>query len=180
MYNLMFNPMYRYDFYWTLYHVHPFLSIVFLAKPAEKWHNNTEKDVVFLNYFAPELSPDELRKMSAIALAHMGDAVYETLVRTWLCVHGTATGKELHRATVALVCAGAQAEKVQKILPLLSEEETAVYKRGRNANVHTMSRSATTAEYHSATGLECLMGYLYLKGDKNRAEELFRAMMEEN
>lgn len=133
-----------------------------------------------MNYFAPELSPDELRKMSAIALAHMGDAVYETLVRTWLCVHGTATGKGLHRATVALVCAGAQAEKVQKILPLLSEEETAVYKRGRNANVHTMSRSATTAEYHSATGLECLIGYLYLKGDKNRAEELFRAMMEEN
>ena len=124
-----------------------------------------------MNYFAPELSPDELRKMSAIALAHMGDAVYETLVRTWLCVHGTATGKELHRATVALVCAGAQAEKVQRILPLLSEEEMAVYKRGR---------SATTAEYHSATGLECLMGYLYLKGDKNRAEELFRAMMEEN
>ena len=51
--------------------------------------------------------------------------------------------------------------------------------RGRNANVHTMSRSATPAQYHSATGLECLMGYLYLKGDKNRAEELFRAMMEE-
>ena len=109
--------------------------------------------------------------MSAIALAHMGDAVYETLVRTWLCVHGTATGKDLHRATIALVCAPAQAEKMQKVLPLLTDEEQAVYKRGRNANVHTMSRSAT--------GLECLMGYLYLKGDKNRADELFRAMMEE-
>ena len=108
--------------------------------------------------------------MSAIALAHMGDAVYETLVRTWLCVHGTATGKDLHRATIALVCAPAQAEKMQKVLPLLTDEEQAVYKRGRNA---------TPAQYHSATGLECLMGYLYLKGDKNRAEELFRAMMEE-
>ena len=75
--------------------------------------------------------------MSAIALAHMGDAVYETLVRTWLCVHGTATGKDLHRATIALVCAPAQAEKMQKVLPLLTEEEQAVYKRGRNANVHT-------------------------------------------
>lgn len=71
------------------------------------------------------------------------------------------------------------AEKMQKVLPLLTDEEQAVYKRGRNANVHTMSRSATPAQYHSATGLECLMGYLYLKGDKNRAEELFRAMMEE-
>ena len=125
--------------------------------------------------------------MSAIALAHMGDAVYETLVRTWLCVHGTATGKDLHRATIAPInpgprvtaSAAAQAEKMQKVLPLLTDEEQAVYKRGRNANVHTMSRSATPAQYHSATGLECLMGYLYLKGDKNRAEELFRAMMEE-
>ena len=117
--------------------------------------------------------------MSAIALAHMGDAVYETLVRTWLCVHGTATGKDLHRATVALVCAAAQAEKMAKILPLLTQEETAVYKRGRNANVHTMSRSASPAQYHTATGLECLMGFLYLKGDRDRAEELFRAMMEE-
>ncbi len=132
-----------------------------------------------MNYFAPRLSEDELRGMSAIALAHMGDAVYETLVRTWLCVHGTATGKDLHRATVALVCAAAQAEKMTKILPLLTQEEAAVYKRGRNANVHTMSRSASPAQYHTATGLECLMGFLYLKGDRDRAEELFRAMMEE-
>lgn len=132
-----------------------------------------------MNYFAPRLSEDELRGMSAIALAHMGDAVYETLVRTWLCVHGTATGKDLHRATVALVCAAAQAEKMTKILPLLTQEEAAVYKRGRNANVHTMPRSASPAQYHTATGLECLMGFLYLKGDRDRAEELFRAMMEE-
>lgn len=132
-----------------------------------------------MNYFEPHLTPDELRAISAIGLAHMGDAVYETLVRTWLCVHGKATGKELHRATIALVCAQKQAELAQRVLPQLTEEELAVYKRGRNANVHTMSRSATPAQYHSATGLECLMGYLYLKGDKNRAEELFRAMMEE-
>ena len=118
--------------------------------------------------------------MSAIALAHMGDAVYETLVRTWLCVHGTATGKDLHRATIALVCAPAQAEKMQKVLPLLTDEEQAVYKRGRNANVHTIPRSASHAEYHAATALECLLGWLYLRGDKARIEELFSAMMEEN
>ena len=63
-----------------------------------------------MNYFEPHLTPDELRAISAIGLAHMGDAVYETLVRTWLCVHGKATGKELHRATIALVCAQKQAE----------------------------------------------------------------------
>ena len=132
-----------------------------------------------MNYFEPRLAPDELRALSAIALAHIGDGVYELLVRTWLCVHGKATGRDLHRATIALVCAPAQAERVQKILPLLTDEEQAVYRHGRNANVHTMSRSATPAQYHAATGLECLMGYLYLKGDKTRAEQLFRAMMEE-
>jgi len=132
-----------------------------------------------MNYFEPHLTPDELRAISAIGLAHMGDAVYETLVRTWLCVHGKATGKELHRATIALVCAQKQAELVQRVLPQLTEEELAVYKRGRNANVHAMPRSATPAQYHAATGLECLMGWLYLRGDKERAEQLFRAMMEE-
>ena len=63
--------------------------------------------------------------------------------------------------------------------PSLTEEELAVYKRGRNANVHAMPRSATPAQYHAATGLECLMGWLYLRGDKERAEQLFHAMMEE-
>ncbi|WP_440553167.1 Mini-ribonuclease 3 [Vescimonas sp.] len=132
-----------------------------------------------MNYFEPHLTPDELRAISAIGLAHMGDAVYETLVRTWLCVHGKATGKELHRATIALVCAQKQAELAQRVLPQMTEEELAVYKRGRNANVHAMPRSATPAQYHAATGLECLMGWLYLRGDKERAEQLFHAMMEE-
>lgn len=132
-----------------------------------------------MNYFEPHLTRDELRAISAIGLAHMGDAVYETLVRTWLCVHGKATGKELHRATIALVCAQKQAELAQRVLPQMTEEELAVYKRGRNANVHAMPRSATPAQYHAATGLECLMGWLYLRGDKERAEQLFRAMMEE-
>ena len=132
-----------------------------------------------MNYFEPHLTPDELRAISAIGLAHMGDAVYETLVRTWLCVHGKATGKELHRATIALVCAQKQAELAQRVLPHLTEEELAVYKRGRNANVHAMPRSATPAQYHAATGLECPMGWLSPRGDKERAAQQFRAMMEE-
>ena len=93
-----------------------------------------------MDYFAPKLSPDELRAISAIGLAHMGDAVYELLVRTWLCVHGKATGKELHRATVALVCAPEQARRAAKVLPLLTEEETAVYKRGRQRTHHPPQR----------------------------------------
>ena len=116
--------------------------------------------------------------MSAIALAHMGDAVYETLVRTWLCVHGTATGKDLHRATIALGCAPAQAEKMQKALPLLTEEEQAVYKRGRNAKVNSVPQHADVAQYHAATGLETLFGWLYLLGRTQRLRELFSKITE--
>ena len=74
------------------------------------------------DYLHIQLPPDQSRGISSIGLAHMGDAVYELLVRTWLCAHGKATGKGLHRATVALVCAPKQAELAQRILPLLTEE----------------------------------------------------------
>ena len=131
------------------------------------------------NHFEICMTEDQLRGISSIGLAHLGDAVFELLVRGWLCQHGKATGKELHRATIALVCAQKQAELAQRVLPQLTEEELAVYKRGRNANVHAMPRSATPAQYHAATGLECLMGWLYLQGNKERAEQLFHAMMEE-
>ena len=85
------------------------------------------------NYFRPELTEDQIRGISSIGLAHMGDAVFEVLARAWLCAHGKATGKGLHRAAVALVCAESQAERAERILPVLSEEERAVFRRGRNA-----------------------------------------------
>mgnify|MGYP002555823977 CR=1 FL=1 len=77
------------------------------------------------DYFQPDLTEDQLRAISSIGLAHMGDAVFEILVRTWLCAHGKATGKGLHQATVALVRAESQAERAERILPLLTEEEQA-------------------------------------------------------
>jgi len=131
------------------------------------------------NYFEPVMTEDELRAISAIGLAHMGDAVFELLVRTWLCVHGKATGRGLHQATIKLVCAESQAEKAQRILPLLTAEELAVYKRGRNAQVNTIPRHASRAQYGAATALESLLGWLYLKGRRERIEELFEIMMEE-
>lgn len=85
------------------------------------------------NYLKLTVQPDELRAMSSLALAHMGDAVYEILVRGWLCTHGRATCGNLHRETVAMVRAEAQAAAVRKIVPLLTDEEEAVYRRGRNA-----------------------------------------------
>ena len=132
------------------------------------------------DYFNLHLGDDEIRAISSIGLAHLGDAVYELLVRSWLCAHGKATGRGLHRATVELVRAQAQAERAERILPLLTEEELSVYKRGRNAHVHTIPHSASRSDYLKATALECLFGYLYLRGRRERINELFTAMMEED
>lgn len=131
------------------------------------------------NYFEPMLKDDDLRAISSIGLAHMGDAVFEILVRTWLCEHGKATGKGLHRATVEIVCAESQAARAERILPDLTPEELAVYKRGRNAQVHSIPPHASRAQYASATALEALFGWLYLRGEKSRINELFCRMMEE-
>ena len=81
-------------------------------------------------YFDIRLTDDQLRAISSVGLAHMGDAVFEILVRGWLCAHGKATGKGLHQATIRLVCAESQAQKAQRILPLLTAEELAVLSGG--------------------------------------------------
>ena len=131
------------------------------------------------DYFDLHMEEDQIRSISSIGLAHLGDAVYELLVRSWLCAHGGATGKGLHRAAVELVRAPAQAARAERILPMLTGEELAVFKRGRNAHVHTVPRSASRADYLRATALECLLGYLYLQGRRERINQLFAAMMEE-
>ncbi len=130
------------------------------------------------NYFCPGLSRERILEISSIGLAHMGDAVFELLVRAWLCAHGGATGRGMHRAAVALVCAESQAEKAEKILPLLTEEERSVFRRGRNAQVHTVPHHASRAQYGEATALEALLGWLYLRGETERINALFCAMME--
>ena len=131
------------------------------------------------NYFEPTLTPDQLRAISSIGLAHMGDAVFELLVRSWLCAHGGATGRGMHRAAVRLVCAESQAEKAERIKPLLTEDEKAVFRRGRNAQVHTVPHHASRAQYGEATALEALLGWLHLRGETERINELFCVMMEE-
>lgn len=132
------------------------------------------------NYFEPVLTPDQLRAISSIGLAHMGDAVFELLARTWLCAHGKATGKGMHRAAIELVRAESQARRAERILPMLTEEEAAVFRRGRNAQVHTVPGHATRAQYGEATAVEALFGWLYLSGRRQRANALFCAMMEED
>ena len=130
-------------------------------------------------YFDIRLTDDQLRAISSVGLAHMGDAVFEILVRGWLCAHGKATGKGLHQATIRLVCAESQSQKAQRILPLLTPEELAVFKRGRNAQVHSVPAHASRAQYAEATALEALLGWLYLRGQKARINELFCTMRED-
>ena len=132
------------------------------------------------DYFDLHLADGQLRAISSIGLAHLGDAVYELQVRAYLCAHGRATGRGLHRAAVALVCAPAQAARTDRIIPMLTEEETAVFKRGRNAHVNTIPHNASRSDYLKATALECLFGYLYLRGRRDRLNELFALMMEED
>ena len=132
------------------------------------------------NYFAPVMDRRDINQISALGLAHCGDAVFELLVRTWLCTLGGTKVKNLHRETVSYVSAPAQAARMDKILPLLSEEEVDLYKRGRNAHVRLIPKNATHEQYSKATGLECLFGSLYLLGRRDRCNELFCLSMEED
>ena len=118
--------------------------------------------------------------ISNLGLAHVGDGVYELMVRSWLCLKGNQTVKTLHRDTIDFVKAPAQARFAEKLLPLLTEEEQAYYRRGKNAHTHAAPKSATPKEYAMATGLETLFGVLYLYGRTERLNELFRKGMEDN
>ena len=132
------------------------------------------------NYFDVQFTLQQVNAISNLGLAHIGDGVYELLCRTYLCAGGDHTVKNLHKDTVNLVKAPTQAAFAEKIKPLLTEEETDFYRRGKNAHTHAAPKSATKAEYAKATGLETLFGALYLLGRKERLNELFALMMKED
>lgn len=125
------------------------------------------------------LSPEALKSVSELALAHVGDAVFELLVRQELCCVKAAPMRDLHRMTVARVNAPAQAARMEKLLPLLTPEELTVYKRGRNAHTHQAPKSASPGQYARATGLEALFGWLWLTGQIDRIAVLFDAGKED-
>ena len=108
------------------------------------------------------------RTYSPLALAYIGDAVYELIVRTMVINHGSIQVNKMHKKSASLVNAGTQAEMIRLILEELTEEETAVYKRGRNAKSVTTAKHATVVDYRAATGFEALCGYLYLTGRLER------------
>ena len=123
--------------------------------------------------FFPEMPVQDVNKISMLGLAHVGDAVYELLYRSKLSTDGHTAVAEMHRMTVAFVRAEAQAEAAAKLLPVLTTEEASVYKRGRNAKVNSVPHNADIGQYHAATGLEALFGWLYLLGRTERINELF-------
>jgi ribonuclease-3 family protein len=112
-------------------------------------------------------------QVSILNLAFMGDSVFSLLVREYLINKSSQKVGSLHAESVKYVNASKQAEFIDVLLPHLTDEETAIYKRGRNAHTGNSSKASTVAEYHKATGLEALFGYLYLKGDDDRIRELF-------
>ena len=131
------------------------------------------------DYFHLNLERDALLSLSSLGLAHLGDGVFEVMVRSWLILRGKARAKDLHRATVRYVAAPAQAAAVERLLPLLTPEEANVYRRGRNTAPHSVPKAASRAQYQAATGLEALFGWLYLQGRTERLNELFEVIMAE-
>ena len=127
------------------------------------------------NLFEMKLPKQQIDAISNLGLAHIGDGVWELLCRSYLCSKGEKTVAQLHRDTISMVKAPAQAAFVEKILPLLTQEETAYYRRGKNSHVHAVPKGATPMEYSKATGLEALFGALYLAGETQRLNELFFA-----
>jgi ribonuclease-3 family protein len=130
------------------------------------------------NLFEMEFTAQQVGSISNLGLAHIGDGVFELLCRSYLCLKGDKTVLKLHKDTVELVRAPAQAKFAEKLLPLLTEEETAFFRRGKNAHTHAHPKAATAREYALATGVEALFGALYLMGQKDRLNELFLTVME--
>lgn len=131
------------------------------------------------NYFQMNFTPAQVNAISNLALAHVGDGAYELMCRAFLCAKGDQTVLKLHRDTVELVKAPAQAKFADKIKPFLTDEEMDYFRRGKNAHTHAAPKSATPQEYAKATGLETLFGALYLLGRQERLNQLFEIMMKD-
>ena len=118
-------------------------------------------------------------QFSSLALAYIGDGVYELFVRTKVIEeHENMPANKLHKKTVQYVKAHAQANSIDAMLPHLTDDETAVYKRGRNAKSNTTPKNADMADYRKATGFEALIGFLYLLGENERLHELMNIAYE--
>lgn len=121
------------------------------------------------------LSEEELKTYSPLSFAYVGDAVYEIMIRTMLVTNGNRRATDYHKAAIGYVNAAGQTQMMSKIQPLLSEEELAIFKRGKNAKPASTAKNQSLHDYRIATGFETLVGYLYLAGRKERLLELINA-----
>ena len=125
-----------------------------------------------------QTEPQDIRTYSPLTLAFIGDAVYELLMRSLIVRRGNAPVNKLNRQADELECAARQSEIIAAVEPELTEEEAHEYVRGRNAKSPTRAKHASIADYRRATGLEALIGYLYLTGRLDRAAELLKLGIE--
>ena len=129
-------------------------------------------DEIKEQYGLPDINPAEL---APLILAHIGDAIYEVVIRTITLSKGSRQIEKVHKEAISYVNAGTKAHAADVLLPRLTEEEADIYKRGRNAKSNTKAKNASIGDYRKATGFEALMGYLYLKGETDRMLELIKA-----
>ncbi len=120
----------------------------------------------------PYLNNQDAKMISPLALAYIGDAVYEVFVRSYVLEHGNTAVNKLHKTSTGYVSAKAQSAIIHALAPMLDEEETAVYKRGRNAHSNTSAKNADIVDYRHATGFEALVGYLFIAQKYERLSEI--------
>lgn len=115
-----------------------------------------------------ECKEQDVRAYSPLTLAYIGDAIYDLVIRSVVVERANRSANDLHKKTIRYVKAETQSAMIMALQEELTEEEVAVYKRGRNAKSHTMAKNASMSDYRKATGFEALMGYLYLTGETDR------------
>ena len=120
----------------------------------------------------------DVRSYSPLTLAYIGDGIYDLIIRSLVVAKGNTRASELHKRTSQIVKAKTQADMAEILLPMLTEEEADIYRRGRNAKSPTMAKNATMSDYRKATGFEALMGYLYVKDELPRMVELVKVGIE--
>ncbi|MGN0376155.1 MAG: Mini-ribonuclease 3 [Suilimivivens sp.] len=136
-----------------------------------------EESISLLNLIKQnfELEEVDIRAYSPLTLAYIGDSIFDLIIRTVVVERGNEPANKLHRKTVTYVKAQTQSAMIEALLPELTEEEMAVYKRGRNAKSYTSAKNASIGDYRKATGLEALVGYLYLTDRAERIMELIKS-----
>lgn len=143
-----------------------------MEKGIEEMKNYLEQ-----TFDLPEI---DIRTYSPLVLAYIGDGIYDIIIRTIVVAKGNSQPNKLHKKTAHLVKASAQSAMIEAIMEEMTQEELAIYKRGRNAKSPTMAKNASMSDYRRATGFEALMGYLYLQGQMKRIIDLIKMALEKS